>query len=458
MITLYIATMICAIMVVLMVRRPLLALLLYGMTATYADGFGVSEWLGTVEFFRPSMNMLFIMLFARAVARLTGKIPIPSRTRMYALTCLTAVAWCLLAVAIRDSSPYVIAANLPYLALPYTIIWVAYAEASSSRHILSAFVIAQTALSVAVLLMPSLEFLQGSSYNVPASRNLDNSGDVNLTLPDTTTVKGLAGDHYAQFHNPNLLGFYGAAAIAVGLYVASRPPLRYRIGGIMIVLAGSFMWLNSLTRGPMLGLLIMLTAAWLFRRDSRWSWAKTIMRAITAFTVAIIVSSLAQSNGVLGYLIPQEDNISVTGRLPGYAEAWRLIQENPLFGRPAEYQWDAMNRPHFIGLLFGAEYGALPGALITGLIFVTGGLVAVRAILDSRLAAHSAMTAMIFGIMAGVAATDNYAGPVLFGVILGHLFIVGGLEQVLPPYTNHRKRSAFSSGSTRGIRVRGATS
>jgi len=445
--TLLVATAACALMVILIALRPVAALLLYGMTATYADGFGVSQWLSEIAFFGPCMNVLFIVLFARAVFQLRGYAHRPNPIRWKALASLAVVAWCVLSMLMRGASLLGATSILPYLALPYLIIWAAFANASTSSRHLTRLVVLQSSLAALVLLIPGLSFLQGNSYVRWASGDLASVEQAVLYFPDASTLKGVSGNHYAQFHNPNLLGFYGTAAIAVGLFLLSHSPIKNKLGGLALMLVGVFIWVNSLTRGPMLGLLVMAAVFWIFLRARREKRKSALRRALNVLGIITAVAVLLAS-GTLRFLVPAAGDISVTGRVEGYSEAWRIIVQNPFLGKDASYEWDPLARPHFIGLLFAADYGVVAGIFIAWLIFVTAGIIAVRVGMNRRVPTPDAfLVSMAFGITAGIAATNNFAGPLLFGAILGHLVIMGGSEQFLSDGRSPLmpKESAFGS-------------
>lgn len=431
--TLVIATGICVAMAILVWLRPMAALLLYGMTATYADGFGVSQWLSDTVFFEVAMHVLFIILFARAVLRLFSRTEIQRPARAYAVASLLVVIWCILDSLIGGASFIGAVSLLPYLALPYVVVWVAFTGPANSNRYLVGLVVAQSAIALVVLLVPGFEFLQGNRYFQWAPNQLDLFGQPQLSLPDATTMKGVSGNHYAQFHNPNVLGLYGTAAIAIGLYVLIRLRSRRRLWGIAVMMAGLFMWVNSLTRGPMLGLLGMLAVSWLLSRDSSVGRLKPpapLLLRIFGTAVALVIAAW---NGLFNFLIPSSDNISVTARFEGFSEAWQIILRNPVSGIDSTYQWDPLTRPHFIGLLFGAEYGMFAGIFITWIVFFVGGLIVFRMMTNRHIpVVESILVAAIFGVMAGIAATNNFTGPVLFAAILGHLLIMGGLERNLP--------------------------
>lgn len=436
--TLVVATAILALMTVSIAVRPLAALLIYGITATYADGFGVSQWLGAVTplspltnaLFSTLMNSLFLVLFARALFRLLTA-PGGARTpRTWAFVSLAIIAWCLLTAVIDGSSTLAAAAQVPYLALPYTVVWLAFADTDSSKRHLIWLVGLQSALAVATLMLPGLSYLRGDSYTFWPSGELAQVGQTQLALPNAMTSKGVAGFHFAQFHNPNVLGLYATAALAIGVYLSTSKNLRRVLAGIIFLLLGLFMWANSLTRGPMIGLLIALALSSLFTRDLHKTRSRRQVSLVLYMIGSVCALIIIIWSGILGFLLPSRSDISVSARFAGFSEAWQLISDNPLFGVGIAFPWDPLLRPHFIGLLFGAQYGVVAGVAITWLVFVTGALITVRVVRNAGIGTRdSRLTASLFGIMAGIAATNNFTGPVLFAALLSHILIMGGAER-----------------------------
>lgn len=425
----YLASVLCVAMAVLVVSRPIAALLLYGATATYADGFGLSQWLSEIPWFDTVMNALFIGLFARASFRLLGSRGLENHAVRAAWVSLLTTLWCLLSVYLGGTTPLSSLSELPYLALPYVVVWIAFASEKSSLQYLTVFVTAQVALAFAILLIPGLGFLQGNRYMEWFTPSTSPSGAI-LALPNAATLKGISGNHYAQFHNPNLLGFYAVTAIALGLYFAFRYATKSRIFGVTLLLVGLFLWINSLPRGPMIGLLAMVALGWFFTRDAHKTPTRAALTLVFGLTGGAALLISAYLGGMLDFLLPSGSDISVTSRFDGYAEALRVISQNPWLGADSEFAWNPRARPHFLGLLFAAEYGVIAGLSITWIVFVGGGLAAWRSIRDQRRPMSEALlVGMLYGSMAGIAATNNFAGPMLFAVLLAHLLVVGAKYQ-----------------------------
>lgn len=425
-----VAVGLCGLMLASTWRWPSLALLVYAGTASYADGYGPREWLAQAGYFGLVMNALFVVLFVRASwVMLRGHRLRATRTTKLALAVLLAVGWCLFGLLVGGGGVLATVSHLPYLVIPYVVIWVAFVAPDRSRRLITLFVAVQVAAAVLLLVSPALEFLRGDTYfRFPDGRQVD-PGALRFGLPGAETNKNQVANHYGQFHNPNALGLYAVIAIAAGLslcVVSKRWLSVARLSGAALLVAGGFLWLNTLTRGPMLALAAMCLAICLLVRDARMP--RRHLRAIRGGAIALCVVGLggAALLGVFNFLFVSTDSITVTARLQGYREGWDVVLSHPIFGHGADYEWPEGRRPHLVPLLFAAEYGVLVGLFITWLLFWYCGVRVCKFVRDPHVSfADSTFMALGYAAVAGIALTNNFAAPALCAVIIGHIILVG---------------------------------
>lgn len=425
-----VAVGLCGLMVASTWRWPSLALLVYAGTASYADGYGPREWLAQAAYFALVMNTLFVVLFFRASwVMFREHRRRATRTTKLGLAMLLAVGWCLFGVLVGGGGVLAPASHLPYLVIPYVVIWVAFVAADRSRRLITLFVAVQVAVAVLLLVIPALEFLRGDTYfRFSDGRQVD-PGALRFGLPGAETNKNQVANHYGQFHNPNALGLYAVIAIATGLslcLVSRRLLSVARLAGAALLVAGGFLWLNTLTRGPILALAVMCVAICLLIRDVRMP--PLPLRAIRWGAIAMCAAGLvgAVLLGVFNFLFVSTDSITVTARLEGYREGWDVVLAHPVFGYGAEYEWPEGRRPHLVPLLFAAEYGVLIGLFITWLLFWYCGTRVLRDIRDPYTSiADSVFTALGYASVAGIALTNNFAAPALCALLVGHIILTG---------------------------------
>lgn len=410
------AAAICVLMAVSVVLFPLGAMMLYAATASYADGFAVSQVLGEAGFFDPVMNLLLVALVARAMIKVLGVDERVRSHRAVLVLCCAMVCWAMIGTFVKGGGLQEVLALLPYLGVPYVVILLAFAERDRSERYIVILVFLQVALATAVVAkMPGFERLRGQNFtdfgNIAASQT-----QASIFLPNASTVKGLAGGQYAQFHNPNALGLYAVAALSIGGLLLIRK--RHRLAGVSLLLAGTFLWVNSLTRGPLLGIILAVIAYWIMRR--RGQRTKVGVGLLLGLLMSVGGVTLWQA-GLGDYLLPESQNVSVTTRLEGYAFGWDQVLQYPWFGVPVDFDWPPLLRPHALPLLFAAQYGIVMGLGITWLAVwlpIRAGWVALR---NPTIGSPRAfLTLGAAGSTLGIGMTNNFAAPALFAVLLGY--------------------------------------
>lgn len=404
--------------------RPAIALLVYAGTVSYAEGYGPRMWLRSVDYFEPVMQVLFLVLFARATWVIVQRFRSGgSFTGRLGVALLAAVAWCLVGRLIGGFGPVGTVAHLPYVVLPFVVIWIAFVRtAAASKRLIVAFVSVQVAVALVVLLIPGLDVLRGDGYYTSTEGFGIDPGPLTLSLPGASTDKNQAAVQFGHFHNPNALGFYATAALMVGAALLLARRKWQAAWALPLVVAGAVLWLNTLTRGPMLGLIALGFVFWfVVRSDDVQRRTRRIIMVVLG-GAALGLGVVAAWMGVFDFLFVSSSNISVTGRLEGYEEAFRVIQANPVFGHGVEYEWPERSRVHMVSLLFAAEYGVVMGVFITWLVFWFCGFGALKIARDPSVSlSDSAFVVLGFAILAGITATNNFAAPVLCALLMAHV-------------------------------------
>jgi hypothetical protein len=423
------------------VRGPGLALLFYGVFAADSDGFGILQYVGDrFEYYKLFTRVAYLLLFAGTLLLMLGPLRsrLDARLRKMMLLPIMLSMWIVVTSFMKGYGFQGSLSYLVYSGLPAYVIWISTARHERFRKYFLAFVFVQITLAVAVIGFPALHGIDGASYAWRTGVDVSNSATgVNLALPTGTTIKGSIA-RYAQFHNPNDLGFYGVVALACGYSLIRRPGFRLKIMAVLFLVLGLVAWLNSLTRGPILGMLLGISLFLLLaNRD------KTKGRIILMFRAAVMIPMVLLSflalwySQLFSFLIPAEGNISVTGRLPGYSRGFLAIAKYPAWGVDSAWDWTS-GYPHFLPLLFAGEYGVLAGIAIFAIVFGMGGWIVFHALRtprsQSRLESQRILAILLVLIVMGMACTDNIAAPLLFWVCFGEAaLLMYGKEDLESP-------------------------
>ena len=413
-------------LLVLTVWRPAWALVLYAVAAADADGFAVQHLIASSA---PEYQLLtrgaYVLLGLWAAFRLRRPDEeLDLRGRQMGLLGAALGAW-VVVVSVAKGFDLVYALSLlVYTGLPALLVWLAFGRRPGSRKLFFAFVLLQMLISVGTIVSPTMEMVDGATYAGAGEA----SRGVNLALPTDETLKLAVGRHYGQFHNPNVLGFYAAVALACSFALARyHKPWTKLLAGTFLVL-GALGWLNSLTRGVILGLLaaigLAVLAVWR-ATDRQQALVRTLIVTVAAAVGTAIVLFVPAS---LAYLIPDAANASVRYRLSGYDNGFAAITQEPWLGVGPDWDWVQGGIPHFLGLWFAGQYGILGGVLVMLLCFGMGAIIVVRGIRGARSGTVSEGRATLaIGLVLvvwGIAATNNLAAPVLFWVCLAEAMII----------------------------------
>lgn len=417
--------LLCLIIAYFFWRRPIVGVLLYGLFAADRDGYAMQQFLmyATPQY-KLLTRVLFLIGFLYAcfkIFHLTMLRRLSKLEMFSALAAIVLVMWMFFGGLIKGNGLLLSLSHVAYSGIPAFLVFIAFWKDGQSHTYLRRFIIAQAILAACVLLFPFMSFLDGFAYKaMEGFSTTAASGSIESYTDLGTIRKGELG-RYGQFHNPNALGLYSAAIIALSLgeLLDARNGRTFAAAGALM-LVGIFGWFNSFTRGPIilivLGFIIILLAK-----------ARGQM-AVLKFIVGIILSSVIilvfYGIGLFEFLFPRADDISVSARLDGYRYGLEAIVSHPFFGVDSNWSW-WRDYPHFLSLAVAADHGIVAGGLVTLLVFVLGGMVLARLLKlagDPISAGCFMLTAAVFGI----AVTNNFTAPVLFWSILATSLMVSG--------------------------------
>jgi hypothetical protein len=336
---------------------------------------------------------------------------------------------------LRGNSLVVTLSEIIWLGLPFFFIWLQGSDRSDSREALIHLVFLQAIVTIVVLVAgPATAGINGASYayiiNAPLkdiAQTIVNSriSFANLSKSSLSVFK------FAQYHNPNALGVYATVMIATAIYIAMRSKFSVKqliLSACMLVI-GVIAWFNSLTRGPIIMIILVLGIffAGIIIKP------KTLPRI--SFFFFIILASLLVSDKILDliqYFLVTSSNISFTSRLSGFAYGFEAIIKNPLIGVMPSPQ-DPI--PHILSLKIAAYYG-FPAAILFTVPFIHLAFNNIKIFIKdiaSGNAERSLWPTMLSGIVFGTMLTNGVVVYVLFWIIFAEAakyFIVERKEPV----------------------------
>ncbi|MFI8608341.1 hypothetical protein ACIGFL_08440 [Pseudomonas sp. NPDC077649] len=327
----------------------------------------------------------------------------------------------LLSSFLKGYGPLEVLSFLVYSGVPVFVSWVVYSSQKDHARGFLIFVFVQVFLAILVLAFPGLEFLDGGKYKALEGVYVLPRDGISLDIPGVSTMKGDVGA-YAQFHNPNALGFYSVVSIACGIAIllGRASALKY-IAGFVFIILGGMAWLNALTRGPMLLLILAIGVILLFYPIDKHRFGLHLKSLFLLLVATLLVLALMQFQ-IFAYLVPDSSSVSVSARFIGYARGVEAIFTYPLWGVGMDWEWGELGYPHFISLAFAADFGIFAGVLISLMIFGGGAVVVVELLkkISNRRGEFGSLASGVFlvFIVWGVASTNNIVSPILFWICL----------------------------------------
>lgn len=412
-----------------------------GLIASDTDSAGVMYWIiGYFPIFKMPIRLSILLVAIVALYRLFKR-GIIHRARhpfvLFYLMPLLVVSCIVVGLSLVRGQGLVIGlSELIWLGIPFFFIWIAGSLRQNHDNLFPFFVVVQCFVAMLVILCGSVTGdINGASYADKIGGEgwaVDPRDMINASIAFFNFNKyDLSVMKFGHFHNPNSLGVYSAMLMVVSLYGLFRRGIE-KIGQIRQVIwlvplgIAIVLWMNSLTRGPVLLLMVW----WLFFGLRRIRSRKILFALAGLGAIGLIFIILNFENiSILRYLVVQSGDTSVVSRLAGYQFAFNAIINDPLVGRMPSPQ-DAV--PHILALKIAAYYGVPAGLLIT-VPFVHMGVYIVRVIKNE----YSKFITIDFNygvsiccVLIGALLTNGVVVYVLFWTALSEALIrFGFLEQ-----------------------------
>lgn len=266
-------------------------------------------------------------------------------------------------------------------------------------------------LSISVIYNPDLLFFINGAFYQKELGLFVLDAQSNSLSGSLTLDKALVGS-YGIFHNPNSLGFHSVLLVSCSLFLIFIKNNLAKILGFLFLFLSILGWLNSLTRGPLVLLLISIVFLYIIKNK------KSYMKINFALISLIFITMcfwLAFSDSLISYLIPSSDNISVTGRLAGYKDGLEAFLDNPILGIDnTNPKWENLHVPHLFFLFYAYQFGFLPALIVFFLIFGLFFKILIKVISLKYLDNIKFLSIMWLFVLLGIALTNNFTSPFIF--------------------------------------------
>lgn len=331
---------------------------------------------------------------------------------------------------IRGEGIIISLSEIIWLGTPIFFIALVNFRKYDSGKIIIKFIFIQAVISIIVLAAgPYTELINGAKYAHIIG------GDVwNIISPQVINAKISVGNFdknslsvikFAQYHNPNALGMYAAIMIATSIHiqVSEIKIKRASIASAALLIIGIISWFNSLTRGPILMVIITIFIYGLSKVIRPKNY-KTVFILMTTIIIGIL--SLDYILRAFDHILISTSSISVTARLGGFDYAFNSILSSPFFGVPPTIN-DPV--PHILSLKIAAYYG-LPTGILISIPFIHLGFSVLRTYIKSAIlgkADRMLYPAMLTGIVFGAIMTNGIIAFVIFWLIFVEIMKKMGL-------------------------------
>lgn len=408
-------------------RNASIALLIYGFFAADRDGYGFLEFFSTFfSDFKLYSRFLFLFLFFYVIWYLFFNLKKIGKTDFFKMFSVLLVSFLIVFNSLLKDGDLLWAVSLlVFNGVPVYAVWYIMGLKYNNNNNFIYYVALKTIVATAVLLLPSLIFLDGSLYKATEGLFVNEVTDLNLSLPSGESIKG-AYSRYSIYHNPNSLGFHSVIGLLVGLYLFINEVKGKKILGLALMGCGIIGWLNSLTRGPMLFFIIGLLYVFLLNMfyGKKENFALKLLVMIILVGGSSLVFFLSD---ISKYLIPDSNDNSVVDRLQGYRYSMDAITTHFMLGVSKTWDWGG-DYPHLMPLSLMSDHGFLVGVFESVLIFVGGIATIITAsknYLNNNLnRGASFLSIMLVFVVLGIAVTNNFTSPVIFWIMLAHADIL----------------------------------
>lgn len=408
-------------------KNASISLLVYGFFAADRDGYAFLEFF-TKFFpdFKLYSRILFLLIFVYSIWFLFFKIKKINKIDLLKFFTILLISFLIVFNSLLKDGDLIWAVSLlVFNGIPVYFIWYVMGLNNNNINYFTNYVVLKTLIATAVLIIPSLIFLDGSLYKSAEGLFVNDVTDVNLSLPTGGSIKG-AYSRYSIYHNPNSLGFHSVVALLIGGYLFYTKTRIKKVLGLTLIACGIIGWLNSLTRGPLiffiLGIIYILILNMLHGNKKDF--------AIKIFLITVLLGGGGGAfllSDISQYLIPSSNDTSVAGRLEGYIYSLNVIKNYFLLGVNKDWDW-GMYYPHFMPLSLTADHGFIVGFLESIFIFVGGIATIITAsknYLSSKVNKNTSFLSIMFVfVVFGIAITNNFTAPVIFWIMLAQADIL----------------------------------
>ncbi|MBN6515106.1 O-antigen ligase family protein [Acinetobacter pittii] len=403
------------------IKNAATSLLIYGFFAADRDGYSFLEFFSTLyPNFKLYSRSLFFVLFVYSIIYLFLKIRKLTKEEFVKIFLALIISFLIVFNSLLKDNDIIWALSvLVFNGIPVYVIWYIMGLRYNNDYKFLGYISLKTILATAVLLIPFLAFLDGSLYKATEGLFVNEVSDVNLSLPTGDSIKG-AYSRYSIYHNPNSLGFHSVIGILIGIYFLVFKKKILKIFGLFLIGCGCIGWLNSLTRGPMIFLILGFCYIALLNifYGKRQNFEIKILLLLSLLGVGLAIFLLSD---ISKYLIPDSNDNSVVDRLEGYLYSFDVIKTHFLLGVGKNWDWGQFY-PHFMPLSLTADHGIIVGVLESISIFMGGIYTIIKAsrnyLTISSNREDSLLSIMLVFIVIGIAVTNNFTAPVIFWIML----------------------------------------
>lgn len=308
-----------------------------------------------------------------------------------------------------------------WLGIPFFSIWTLGSIELSSDEAFKRLLIFQAIVMMIVLLLgPVVRSINGASYayiiGADSWKNLSEIVINSKISIGSFSKQSLEVLKFAQFHNPNSLGVYSTVflVVAISFFLQRKPTINKFIPAVLFLVVGLIGWFNSLTRGPIFIVMLVLMVYILGVLVKPLSKKRIFLFFILCYFAILNFNTLSR---LADYMFVDSTNISVTSRISGFDYAFNVISNHPVFGIETDED-DPI--PHILPLKIATNYG-LPAAILITIPFLHLIVTTIKRFFDDFIKEkpeNALYPSMIAGVIVGAYLTNGVVVYVLFWVLL----------------------------------------
>lgn len=414
-------------LMVIFLKNASISLLIYSFFAADRDGYGFLEFFSTMyPDFKLFSRSIFLILTFYTFWFLFFKVKRLNKKETYKIFSVILVSFLIVFNSLIKGDGFIWAISLlVFNGVPAYFIWYIMGLKNNNNNIFLQYISLKVIVATIVLLVPSLIFLDGSLYKSAEGLFVNDVSDLNLSVPTGESIKG-AYSRYSIYHNPNSLGFHSVISILIGTYFILYSRKYIKFLGLILIFCGLVGWLNSLTRGPMvlliIGFIYIIVLNVFYGKRKNFEMKFLLLLSIVGGVFFILLSSSFSE-----YLIPNSADTSVVGRMQGYVYSIDIIKNHLMLGVGKGWDWGNYY-PHFIPLSLTVDHGIVVGVIESLLIFLGGLMSIITAsksyLRDPQNRGTYFLSIMLVFIVFGIAVTNNFTSPIIFWIMLAQADIL----------------------------------